>query len=223
MHCTLFFYSVGDVFASITYVEQHEKAEIVTQCAGNTLEVVINRRKYLEMLQKTKLTLNRTHEKVEQKVEPIVKGIEEEKVNIRVTRPQSKKERAEAERTEVVQTNEGVKVKHPDEALKELEEVEIAEADRHDKISIQDSSITIFYKTVKMSSVSSDGDLDEYVLPVFEWRDRLPEKDNGLIAKSSDSSIPVFKVSCGTPPENFIPVATVDVDGPSNDENIKLL
>ena len=32
--------------------EQHEKAEIVTQCAGNTLEVVINRRKYLEKLQK---------------------------------------------------------------------------------------------------------------------------------------------------------------------------
>ena len=71
--------------------------------------------------------------------------------------------------------------------------------------------------------MSSDGDLDEYVLPVFEWRDRLPEKDNGLIAKSSDSSIPVFKVSSGIPPENFIPVATVDVDGPSDDENIKLL
>ena len=156
-------------------------------------------------------------------MKPVVKGIEKEKVNIRVTRPQSKKERAEAERSEVVQTNEGVKVKHPDEALKELEEVEIAEADRHDKISIQDSSITIFYKTVEMSSVSSDGDLDEYVLPVFEWRGRLPEKDNGVIAKSSDSSIPVFKVSSGIPPENFIPVATVDVDGPSDDENIKLL
>ena len=65
----------------------------------------------------------------ERKVEPVVTGIEEEKVNIRVTRSQSEKERAEAERTEVVQRNEGVKIKHPDEALKELEEVEIAEAD----------------------------------------------------------------------------------------------
>ena len=54
-----------------------------------------------------------------------------------------------------------------------------------------------------MSSMSSDGDLDEYVLPVFEWRGRLPEKDNGLIAKSSDSSNPVFKVSSGIPPENL--------------------
>ena len=62
----------------------------------------------------------------ERKVEPVVTGIEEEKVNIRVTRAQSEKKRAEAE---VVQSNKGVKIKHPDEALKELEEVEIAEAD----------------------------------------------------------------------------------------------
>ena len=77
-----------------------------------------DKQEVLGKVTKTKLTLNRTHEKVEQKMEPVVKGIEEEKVNIRVTRPQSKKERAEAERTEVVQTNEGVKVKNPDEALK---------------------------------------------------------------------------------------------------------